>query len=117
MKILLVDDHHDTMFILTKLIHALGHDVQMAADGFQALEIAGAWQPQCVLLDIALPKMDGYVLARRLRSECGLPSARIVALSGYPKNDLRFAESGMDDYLIKPVNLADLMCVLGVPPP
>jgi CheY-like chemotaxis protein len=61
--------------------------------------------------------MDGYVLAVRLRSECGLESARIVALSGYPKDAQRFAESGMDDYLIKPVDLAELMCVLGVPPP
>ena len=117
MRILIVDDHHDTMFILMKLIQALGHEVQMAADGFEALEIARAWQPECVLLDIAMPKMDGYLLAQRLRSETGLHSATIVALSGYPKDVLRFVESGIDDYLLKPVSLADLMCVLGVPPP
>src|SRR5713226_5087451 len=112
MRVLVVDDHQDTVLTLVKLIEICGYEARMAADGFQALEIARDWQPHFVLLDIGMPKMDGYLLAQRLRNEVGLNGARIVALSGYAKNVTRFAESGINDYLVKPISLADLKRVL-----
>ena len=116
MRVLIVDDHQDTVLTLVKLIEVCGYEARMAVDGFTALEIARDWKPHVVLLDIAMPKMDGYLLAQRLRNEAGLAGAKLIALSGYPKNSQRFAESGIDDYLLKPVSLAELRRALHVPP-
>jgi len=117
MRVLVVDDYMDTALTLVKLLEISGHDVRMAADGFQALEVARQWQPHCVLLDIGMPGMDGYQLAKRLRNEAGLSKARIVAFSGYTKDVSRFEDSGIDHYLIKPVSLANLREVLDGKPP
>ena len=117
MRVLVVDDHQDTILMLAKLIEICGYEARMAADGFTALEIARDWRPHFVLLDIGMPKMDGYLLAQRLRNEAGLKGRELVALSGYAKDSARFQESGIDDYLIKPVSLADLKRVLEGQPP
>src|SRR5207302_10811805 len=66
-RLLVVDDNVDAAETLAHLLRLEGHDVQVAHDGFAALEQAPSFQPQLVILDIGMPKMDGYELARRLR--------------------------------------------------
>lgn len=110
LRVLVVDDNADSAESLAMLLEAGGHRVRVAFDGAAALEAAAASSPHVVLLDIGLPGLDGYEVARRLRR--GGPSggglsreALIVAISGYAQEeDLdRSAEAGIDHHLVKPV--------------
>jgi two-component system CheB/CheR fusion protein len=91
----------------------MGHDVAYAADGRSALAEAGSRPPDVVLLDIGLPDMDGYEVADRL-SQCRGPKPPfIIALSGYEYDGRRRGAAGIDLYLVKPVDPADLVSLLG----
>jgi CheY-like chemotaxis protein len=105
-RVLVVDDCHDTIESLALLLACWGHDVRSAADGFTALEIASEYQPDVVLLDLAMPVMDGLEVARRLRHDLHLDRACIVALSGYGREeDQRHAhEAGCDHHFLKPLD-------------
>jgi CheY-like chemotaxis protein len=83
-----------------------GHAVQIAHDGPGGLEAAAAFDPDCVLLDIGLPGLDGYEVARRLRSASGR-RCTLIAMTGYgQKDDVRRAmEAGFDRHFVKPVSL------------
>ncbi len=96
---------------------ALGQDVDTAYDGPAALELARRRRPDLVLLDIGLPGMDGYEVARRCRNEPGLESVMLVAMTGYGKEEdtPRSREAGFDAHLVKPVNLDDLRLLLDQP--
>jgi CheY-like chemotaxis protein len=91
-----------------------GYDVRTAEDGLAAVEVAAAFAPDVVLLDIGLPLLDGYEVARRLRQLPQTRDVRIVALTGYglPADRQRGREAGFDQHLLKPVDpvaLADLI--------
>ena len=104
MKVLIVDDFKDGAESLSALVKMLGHATRTTYDGHAVLETVRDWQPEVVLLDIAMPEMDGYAVAARLRDDlAGLP-LRIVAVSGYPANAARQNAAGIDDYLLKPVS-------------
>jgi signal transduction histidine kinase/DNA-binding response OmpR family regulator len=106
-RILLVDDNADVTNSLGALLRELGHEVQTAAEGIEALKIATMFKPEICLLDIGLPAMDGYELAKRLRGSNDLPErARIVAITGYgqPADMQRSTEAGFDGHLVKPVD-------------
>src|SRR5262249_1566770 len=79
-RVRLVDDHRDAATSLAKLLRLQGHDVRMAHDGPAALQAAATFRPEIVLLDIGLPGMDGFEVARRLRSEIGMTDAVVAAL-------------------------------------
>jgi two-component system CheB/CheR fusion protein len=83
-----------------------GHEVRTARDGREALEQAVAFEPEVVLLDIGLPQMDGYEVARRLRQLEPARRALLVALTGYgqPTDRQRSLEAGFDEHLLKPVD-------------
>jgi CheY-like chemotaxis protein len=105
LRVLVVDDNRDAAQALATLLELMRHDVRVANDGAEALRMAELHRPELVLLDIGMPGMDGYEVARRLR---GLPctaTARIVALSGYGQasDKMRSAQAGFDDHLVKPV--------------
>jgi PAS domain S-box-containing protein len=104
-RVLIVEDDPDSADSLRLLLRLRGHDVRLARDGHAALAAARSEPPDVVLLDIALPDMDGYEVARRLRADPALSHLRLVALSGYARaEDLRRAPgAGFDDYLVKPV--------------
>lgn len=87
-----------------------GHDVRVAHDGPAALEAAHAYRPEVVLLDIGLPGMTGYEVARRLRQEPPAGLALLIALTGYGQEEARrrSSEAGFDVHLTKPVDPADL---------
>jgi CheY-like chemotaxis protein len=104
--VLVVDDNVDGAKILARLLSASGHRVEVAHDGLEALEVAGATAPEVVLLDIGLPEMDGYEVARRLRGLKGLEGVVLVALTGYGQeaDRARASAAGFDHHLVKPVD-------------
>ena len=113
-RILVVDDAQAAVFILGRLLEALGQQVRTANSGAAALEIAQQQRPDVVISDIAMPNMDGYELAHRLRELPGMEGVVLVALTGYGQDaDRRRArESGFDYHLVKPASLEALQDLL-----
>jgi two-component system, sensor histidine kinase len=117
--ILLVEDHADAREALQALLELDGYAVLTAAEGLAALDIARTKRPDIALIDIGLPGLDGYEVARRLCAAEG-PRPILVALTGYSQpQDRRDAEAaGFDAHLVKPVDPADLtrlLATLGTP--
>jgi CheY-like chemotaxis protein/two-component sensor histidine kinase len=112
-KVLVVDDNRDTAISCARLLRGMGHDVQTAFDGVAAIEAARSFRPQAILLDIGLPGMNGFEVARTLRDE-GFANEMIVAVSGYgqPEDRERSRQAGFDDHLVKPVHQDALVSVL-----
>ncbi len=115
-RVLVVDDNEDAASLMAELLVLLGHESAVAHDGPGALEVAASFAPDMALLDIGLPGMNGYELARRLRETC--PETRLIAITGYGQDtdQLRTAEAGFAVHLVKPVELGTLTGVLeGLP--
>ncbi len=104
-RVLVVDDNVDAADSLAVLLRLQGHDVRVAHDGPTALQIVKVHRPELVFLDIGMPGMDGYEVARRLRQEPGLEKVRLAALTGWGQQEdrRRTAEAGFDLHLVKPV--------------
>lgn len=115
-RILVVEDNQDAADLLALLLKRRGHDVTVAGDGPTALKISARLKPDVVLLDIGLPGMDGYELARHLRRQSMQPRPRLVALSGYggDAERERAERAGLDGFLTKPVNGEQLNEMLNV---
>jgi PAS domain S-box-containing protein len=113
-RLLVVDDNVDAAETLAHLLRLQGHDVHVAHDGLAALEQAPVVRPQVAILDIGMPKMDGYEVARRLRGLAGLETLRLVALTGWGNEEdrRRARDAGFDRHLVKPVELSALREVL-----
>jgi CheY-like chemotaxis protein len=113
-RILVVDDNQDSANSLGLLAQIMGHEVRTAYDGPSALSLAAAFVPDVVLLDVGMPGMDGYEVARRLRQLPALASTVLVAQTGWgQEGDLRRAkEAGFDHHLVKPLDMKDLQKVL-----
>jgi PAS domain S-box-containing protein len=109
-RVLVVDDHYYSALSMSMLIEALGHDARSASNGPDAIGSALEYQPDLVLLDIGLPGMSGYEVARRLRSLDALKGMRIAAMTGYGQEEdrRRSLDAGFDQHLVKPVELSDL---------
>jgi CheY-like chemotaxis protein len=109
--ILLVEDNRDIAMALQWLLSARGYAVEVAHHGAAALELARRGRPRFALLDLELPEMNGYELARRLREELGSSAPKLVALSGYGQSEhvKRALDSGFEAYLLKPVDLEKLL--------
>jgi signal transduction histidine kinase len=113
-RILIVDDHGDVRDTLRELCEAWGHRVEAARDGHAGVEMALEQQPEIALIDIGMPGIDGYEVARRIRSDERGRRIRLIALTGYGSEDQRTEAlaAGFDLHLIKPVDpsrLADLL--------
>ncbi|HUP92621.1 MAG TPA: ATP-binding protein [Solimonas sp.] len=115
LKILVVDDNIDAAQSLGDLLRLSGHLVRIATDGAAALEEAARLRPDAVVLDIGMPQMDGYEVARRLRQELKLSGTVVLALSGYAqeRDRQRSREAGFDHHLAKPVDVERLQALLG----
>ncbi|MCP3140245.1 ATP-binding protein [Pyxidicoccus xibeiensis] len=113
-RILLVDDNEDAVDLLSEFLESLGHVTRIAYDGPSGLSLAEAFQPDLALLDIGLPVMDGYELARRLRAMPRLSQVQLIAVTGYGQeaDRIRSREAGFDAHLVKPVQLAQLEALL-----
>jgi signal transduction histidine kinase/CheY-like chemotaxis protein len=112
--VLVVEDNDDARETLKRMLELEGHRVRVAADGVAGLEAVRAAPPEIALIDIGLPKMDGYELARRIRSELGERQPYLVAVTGYglPEDRKRTRDAGFDLHVVKPVDAALLADVL-----
>ena len=113
-KVLVADDSHDGADSLTFLLKAAGHEVFTAYEGRTAIELAEAKRPDVLLLDIGMPEVSGYDVARAIRREPWSRSMRLVALTGWGQAEhrRRSLEVGFDDHLVKPVELDLLESIL-----
>jgi signal transduction histidine kinase/CheY-like chemotaxis protein len=104
-RVLVVEDNEDAREALTLLLEESGHEVRAAADGFEALQEAEQFMPNVVLLDIGLPGLDGYAVARKLRELPCCSGAVLVAITGYgqPEDRALARAAGFDHHLLKPV--------------
>jgi len=114
LRVLLVDDNEDLIEALGALLERWGCEVHLAYDGESAIEAARRVQPHAIFLDIGLPKLDGYAVARRLRAQPQFRTTPLIALTGYGQESDRrnVAEAGFDRHLIKPVAVSTLQHVL-----
>ena len=105
-RVLVVEDNADTAETLTMLLELLGHRVRAAHDGVAALDAARANVPDVMLVDIGLPGLDGYEVARRVRRDPDLKQVVRVALTGYGQEEVKqkAMAAGFDYHLVKPVN-------------
>ena len=109
-RVLVVDDNRDAAESLAAVLELGGHEVRVAYDGLEAVDAAAQTQPELVLLDIGLPKLNGFEAARRIRVECEGRPMMLVALTGWGQDDdrRRSRDSGFDAHLVKPVDPAVL---------
>ena len=112
MKILVADDDTDTVLSFTMLLQLAGHEVRSAADGQEAVDMAADFQPDAVLLDIEMPRLNGFEAATRIRA--ALPGVLLIAMTGWSNlgDDATFNAAGFDHHLLKPVDLARLNALL-----
>jgi two-component system CheB/CheR fusion protein len=111
LRILVVDDNVAVARMSAVLLRTLGYDVKASHSGMAALELAVSFKPQVVLLDIGMPEMDGYEVARRFRAHPDLKDVRLVAVTGYGQESdrLRSKEAGFNNHLVKPVEVEELL--------
>ncbi len=117
-RILLIDDNIDAVKMLRLLLQTLGHRIEVAHDGRSGVEIAQRFLPEIILLDIGLPDMDGYEVARTLREYPNLQYTRLIALTGYGQardRESAFA-AGFSHHLTKPLNMNELTTLLAEAP-
>jgi CheY-like chemotaxis protein len=112
LRVLVVEDNVDTGDSLSLLLRLHGHDVHLARTGPTALEMASICRPDVVLLDIGLPGMDGYQVAKHLRERPEFKDVMMCALTGYTPSEAdrqRQHETGFNHYYVKPVETAKLL--------
>ena len=113
-RVLVVDDNKDVSGTLRKLLEIAGHEVREAGDGIEGVVLAEAFKPEVVLLDIGMPRMNGYDAAREIRRRAGEEAPRLIAMTGWGQaNDrARAHDAGFDLHLTKPVDPAALLEML-----
>ncbi|HET7400571.1 MAG TPA: ATP-binding protein, partial [Usitatibacter sp.] len=109
-RVMVVEDNPDAAEAMRMLLGEFGHEVASASNGVDAIELAKAFRPDVILLDIGLPGIDGYELARTLRTLEETRGARVIAVTGYgqPSDRERSSAAGFDHHLVKPVDPAKL---------
>jgi len=114
-RVMIVDDHQEIRASVTRLARTWGHEVAVAADGPSALSLAETFQPECAIVDLSMPGMNGIELGRRLRQRFPAAQLRLIALSGYADADIRDAcfSAGFDAYLVKPGDIPELERLIG----
>jgi CheY-like chemotaxis protein len=115
LRVLVVEDNADVAESFVALIEAIGHEARRVEDGIAALALVEDYTPDVAFLDLGLPGLDGYELARRLREQPSLQGLVIVAISGYGREQdkQRAFESGFDHHLTKPVDFTVIEKLLG----
>lgn len=109
-RILVVDDEPDAAEMLAEFLQLTGYDCQFALSGPAALATARVYRPHVILLDVAMPQMDGYAVVQQLRLDPALHGAAIAALTGWsgPERERQALDAGFDRHIVKPVDLAAL---------
>ena len=114
LKVLIVEDHPDTAELLSRWTQLSGHRAEVVRTGFQALQLGPEFQPDVILLDLGLPDIDGWELARQFRGHVLMSRALIVAVSAYQtaEDRKRSQQAGIDHHLAKPVHQAEVLGIL-----
>jgi CheY-like chemotaxis protein len=114
-RVLVVDDNADAAETLAMVLIGHGHEVKVVHDAREVVAVADRFRPDVAILDIGLPHIDGYQLARNLRGRAGTAKAVLIALTGYgqPEDVERARVAGFDHHLVKPVSLETLHSSLG----
>jgi len=109
-RILVVDDNHDSALSLAMMLSIMGHETRTAHDGESAVETAESFLPDVVLLDIGLPKLNGYEVAQRIREQSWGASMFLIAVTGWGQEEdrQRSSEVGLNVHMVKPVEPAVL---------
>jgi DNA-binding response OmpR family regulator len=117
-KILVVDDNHDSALSMAMMLQIMGHDTRTAHDGESAVSTAEAFLPEVVLLDIGLPKLNGYEVAQRIREKAWGESMYLIAVTGWGQDEdrQRSSEVGLNLHMVKPVEPAALEKLLAALP-
>jgi CheY-like chemotaxis protein len=117
-KILIVDDNRDSATSLAALLQMSGNTTREAYDGLEAFEVAGRFRPEVVLLDIGLPKLNGYEVAQRIRGQDWGQSMFLIAVTGWGQDEdrQRSSEVGLNLHMVKPVEPAALEKLLATLP-
>ena len=110
-RVLVVEDDEDIALALQRSLRMEGYEVRIAADGEAALDSAGAFHPDLVVLDLGLPKLDGIEVARRLRADGDVPILMLTARDAL-ESRVEGLDSGADDYLVKPFERQELLARL-----
>ena len=112
--VLLIEDNDDGREMMATMLASYGYPVLQARDGLEGVQMALAERPGVALVDIGLPGIDGYEVARRLRSEPGTRELRLIALTGYglAEDQRRGMEAGFDLHMVKPVDVTALLAQL-----
>ena len=118
LRILVVDDNRDSADSLAQMLEFMGGDTRIAYDGEQAVTVAGEFQPDVIVLDIGLPKLNGYEACRRIRALPSSNGVMIIAQTGWGQDEdrQRTQEAGFDHHLVKPVDPTTLMKLLAMMP-
>jgi CheY-like chemotaxis protein len=111
-RILIVDDEEDAADMLAALLQMQGHEAEAVHDGHTALQMAHTFHPEVVLLDLGLPDIDGYQVARRLRDHARNELLLLVALTGYQRDVRRLQDAGFDEHMLKPPDLDRLAALI-----
>ena len=113
-RILVVEDNADNMTLITDVLHSLGHTVLSAKDGEEGVKTAQSEKPDLILMDLSLPRMDGWTATRTIKSDAAFAETPIIALTAHAMagDRERALEAGCTDYVSKPINLRDLMSKL-----
>ena len=114
LRILIVEDNEDSALSLKMLLEAMGYEVGVVHDGEGAVGAASAQNPDVILMDIGLPRMNGYEAARRIRRDCRDKTMMIIALTGWGQESDRrqSADAGIDHHMVKPLDLGKLRQLL-----
>jgi CheY-like chemotaxis protein len=113
-RILIVDDSTDQAESLGRLLTILGHSIRTTSTGEEGIEIIKQFRPHVALIDIGLPGINGYELARRIRETASVRDTVLVAQTGWGQEEdrRRSSEAGFDHHLVKPLEMADLTEIL-----
>ena len=109
-KVLVVEDHHDTSFTLCRLLKMEGYEVEHAIDGMVGYNRAASEQPDLIVTDIQMPRMNGIEMIKKIRENGFLTNTPIIVMSAYGKRILHDAlEAGADDFIEKPIDFDRLL--------
>jgi CheY-like chemotaxis protein len=114
LRVVVADDNRDAADTLGVLLRALGNEVSVAYDGIEAVEMAREFRPHVIMLDMGMPRLDGYGAAREIRRDAGIADVKLVALTGWGQDDdrKRAQDAGFDVHLVKPADLDAVRRVL-----
>lgn len=114
LRVLVVDDYPDTAESVATCLSAAGLETKVTRDGAEALEIAKAWHPNVCIVDLTMPRFDGFELAQQVRAEVWSEHTVLIAHTGWTANEMRqrAKAAGFDGYLTKPADPQDLLSLI-----